>query len=652
MPDDSSKPKISPTLDENPRENLAKWLDSVHAAARHYCASHGANGALHLAASAEFWLAVNGGAVVARPVHPMPGPLAPAAGPAERINHLAEVELAKDMADAAATLRQLVIASLGPTELEHVTDPVLGLHNATANNLITAMVARHGEFTEADLDGFFVRLDIKLKALDSYDAHASEFNRVLRLINQVGVRLDGFPAHRRFLDALSNFPAFGPHVASFVQLFPGVNTRTVAGIVPHLRLHVPSVAALSTGNPFAGAAQGSSASDEALLATYRPVFTVGQWAGLTRSELVMALTAQGPGNNNRRNNANVANTGNRTNNTADATPAGFFYCYKHGHNKTHGWNPTDGSLKEPCNYMKDRPTEFTRAQRAAKTCTECAGGCKYVQKKVCIVLASMSDSKLTPSLSPLPSSNRKPQYDNPFVSLVDPPPPPLPIHPRDANDKPIATPVPFSPPLSAPVYLKPRLTTKAKVGTTLFDVKGKPTTWAAVAATQARSLPVSQLSTVYAHDDIDMTAAAQCDAQPDHQHDMCLESDAHNLNIHKCANTTTPPHPKKILDPVALSLDDFPNHLTLPVPNHAHLLNIRNVADAVFVLKHHRAFGSPTLPTFLQAIRKKWIDIPGLTGKIVSQNPPLSIATAQGHLDLVRQGLRSTSPKKPTSPPS
>ena len=254
MPDDSSKPKISPTLDENPRENLAKWLDSVHAAARHYCASHGPNGALHLAASAAFWLAVNGGAVVARPVHPMPGPLAPAAGPAERINHLAVVEIAKDMADAAATLRQLVIASLGPTELEHVTDPVLGLHNATANNLIMAMVARHGEFTEADLDGFFVRLDIKLKALDSYDAHASEFNRVLRLINQVGVRLDGFPACRRFLDTLSNFPVFCPHVASFVQLFPGVNARTVAGIVPHLRLHVPSVAALSTGNQFAGAA--------------------------------------------------------------------------------------------------------------------------------------------------------------------------------------------------------------------------------------------------------------------------------------------------------------------------------------------------------------------------------------------------------------
>jgi hypothetical protein len=46
------------------------------------------------------------------------------------------------------------------SELEHSTDPVLGLHNATAtaNNLITAMVARHGEFIEADLDAFFARL--------------------------------------------------------------------------------------------------------------------------------------------------------------------------------------------------------------------------------------------------------------------------------------------------------------------------------------------------------------------------------------------------------------------------------------------------------------------------------------------------------------
>jgi hypothetical protein len=107
MPDDSSKPKISPTPDENPRENLAKWLDSVHAAARHHCASHGINGALHLAASAEFWLAVNGGTVVVRPLHPMPGLVG---GP----HSLGEIRGAAAMGKASAAARKRIAQTPPP----------------------------------------------------------------------------------------------------------------------------------------------------------------------------------------------------------------------------------------------------------------------------------------------------------------------------------------------------------------------------------------------------------------------------------------------------------------------------------------------------------------------------------------------------------
>ena len=52
--------------------------------------------------------------------------------------------------------------------------------------------------------------------------------------------------------------------------------------------------------------------------------------------------------------------------------------------------------------------------------------------------------------------------------------------------------------------------------------------------------------------------------------------------------------------------------------------------------------GSPAISTFLDAIRKGWIKARGLTSKIVSRNPPLSLHTAFGHLDVVRQGLRSS----------
>ena len=662
MPEDTAKTVISPTLEKNPRENLAGWTESLQDAARAFCASHGPNGALGLASSAAFWLAVHGGAVVARPVHAPPGPLDPAAGPAARINHVAAELLNKDFADAGAKLRVLALESIGPVNRDAIRDPVLGLHAATANSVIASMVAMHGLFSEADIDKFYVRLDKKLVAIEAYDAHIAEYDKVLSLLGLSGVPLTGFPAYRRFLLTLSQFPSFAPHVASYVQAYPDIVNRTVAGITAHLRVHLPSVAASSGANPFAGIAQGTIC-DEALLATIRPVFTEGKWAGLTRSQLVSALSASGSGGARQPNHTTRGEV-------SDTTPAGFFYCFKHGHNKTHGWNPTNASLKEACNYMKERPNEFTRAQRAAKTCLECAGGCKYVQKKASIDTASTLPTVLTPSLSLPPPTSRKPQFENPFVSLVDPPPLPSPIHPRDINSKPVTTNVPFVPPPTSPVYTKPLLTTKAKTGETIFDVKGKVIQWSDVV--RHASLPASQISTVCAHDDTDMTAAAQYDAQPDHQHDMCLESDARNINLHKCVRPSTPPYPKKITNPprpitpdsppppgnpgtmiptppVVLALNDFPDHLALPIPNHAHLLNIRNVADAVFVLKHHRSFGSPTLPTFLQAIRKQWICVPGLTGKIVSQNPPLSIATAQGHLDLVRQGLRSTrsSPSKP-----
>jgi hypothetical protein len=370
-------------------------------------------------------------------------------------------------------------------------------------------------------------------------------------------------------------------------------------------VHLPSVAASSGANLFAGVAQGATC-DEALLATTRPVLTEGKWAGLTRSQLVAALSASGSGGPRQPNHTTRGEV-------SDTTPAGFFYCFKHGHNKTHAWNPTNASLKEACNYMKDRPNEFTRAQRAVKTCLERAGGCKHVQKKASVDIVSTLPIVLTPSLSLPPPTSRKPQFENPFVSLVDPPPMPTPIHPRDINSKPVTTNAPFVPPPTSPARTKLILTTKAKTGETTFDVKGKVIQWSDVVRPAA--LPVPQTPTARACDDDDVTAPSHHEVQPDLGGDVSLlSSDAVNTTTHACSKPTIPPAP--------VPADEFPDHLSPPIPNHSHMPNVRNVADAVFALKHHRSFGSPDLPTFLQAIRKKWTCVPGLTGKIASQNPP------------------------------
>ena len=77
---------------------------------------------------------------------------------------------------------------------------------------------------------------------------------------------------------------------------------------------------------------------------------------------------------------------------------------------------------------------------------------------------------------------------------------------------------------------------------------------------------------------------------------------------------------------------------------------IHNVVDASWVAYIHRSFGSPVLSTFTAAVKANYISIPRLTPRILERNPPQSLHTSFGHLDRVRQGLRST--RKGRSPPA
>ena len=54
------------------------------------------------------------------------------------------------------------------------------------------------------------------------------------------------------------------------------------------------------------------------------------------------------------------------------------------------------------------------------------------------------------------------------------------------------------------------------------------------------------------------------------------------------------------------------------------------------------SMGSPTDAALLAAFSKAYIDMHGITPKMIRQNPPRSIATAQGHMKIHRKGIRST----------
>jgi len=59
----------------------------------------------------------------------------------------------------------------------------------------------------------------------------------------------------------------------------------------------------------------------------------------------------------------------------------------------------------------------------------------------------------------------------------------------------------------------------------------------------------------------------------------------------------------------------------------------------------HGTFGSPAISTISRALDKGYIKIPGITGAMMRKYAPNPVATAFGHLDQTRQGMRSTKHK-------
>jgi len=93
-----------------------------------------------------------------------------------------------------------------------------------------------------------------------------------------------------------------------------------------------------------------------------------------------------------------------------------------------------------------------------------------------------------------------------------------------------------------------------------------------------------------------------------------------------------------------------------PPPINHHAYNIEGLAnlsiyqqrtDQQLVAFYHACMGYPSLPTFLKAVSKGFLQFPGLTYQKAAKHLPDSINTSKGHLRLRRQGIRSTKESAP-----
>ena len=94
---------------------------------------------------------------------------------------------------------------------------------------------------------------------------------------------------------------------------------------------------------------------------------------------------------------------------------------------------------------------------------------------------------------------------------------------------------------------------------------------------------------------------------------------------------------------------------TLPIQRPSSTANavISLPSDKKYVRFTHASFGSPSVSTFIRAIRKGYLStLPRLTSALVCKHLPNAVATALGHLDRRRQGLDSTTAVPKAPPPS
>jgi hypothetical protein len=86
------------------------------------------------------------------------------------------------------------------------------------------------------------------------------------------------------------------------------------------------------------------------------------------------------------------------------------------------------------------------------------------------------------------------------------------------------------------------------------------------------------------------------------------------------------------------------SNITEPKDNiHTLHVAIHHKINADYVAFFHAALGSPTVNTLIQALNRGYLNnLPRLTATMVAANPPISMATDKGHLDLNRQGVNST----------
>ena len=263
-------PCITPSLVDDPRHKLEKWLENVETNARSMCAMHDVTGALTLVMTDEKWqqmpinltnpvdVAAGQPAVYrARPTFDMPPPHANNAASAVVNIHRMAVAKHQDYSFASTTLTTALLASIGEANEDtlRTTFPALAPYMLIPRQIVDTMLAKHGVVTGDDVSKLLLPLSQPLTALSDLTKHMSSFLLASQRLTRSGQGETPYNYFKLFLETVSAFPSVGMCMTTYYSAHPAIINQSLATLFPHLENMKDYLLKADPGTPFSGLAQ-------------------------------------------------------------------------------------------------------------------------------------------------------------------------------------------------------------------------------------------------------------------------------------------------------------------------------------------------------------------------------------------------------------
>ena len=261
---------ISPSLVDDPRHNLERWIENVETHARSMCAMHDVTGALTLVMTDAKWESIpvnltNPIDVAAgrnpvyrnRPDFVMPAAHANNAASAVVNIHRMATTKHNDYSFASSTLTTALLASIGEANEDtlRTTFPALAPYMLTPRQIVDTMLAKHGVATGDDVSRLLIPLSQQLTSLSDLTKHMSTFLLASQRLTRSGQGKGPYNYFKLFLETVSGFPSIGMCLTTYYSAHPAIVNQSLATLFPHLEDMKDYLLKSDPGTPFSGSAQ-------------------------------------------------------------------------------------------------------------------------------------------------------------------------------------------------------------------------------------------------------------------------------------------------------------------------------------------------------------------------------------------------------------